>query len=71
MVAERIFPNHRKLYSYQKGNSYISYRVFSEGCTQALQFIRFDSPEEAEEYFMQELLGEPERVASVSAEVVA
>jgi hypothetical protein len=68
MVAERIHPNHQKLYQYHKGQSYISYRTIGEGCTHALQFIRFECPEEAEEYFMRELLGSPEWVATGSAE---
>lgn len=71
MTAERIFPHYRRLYHYEKGQGYISYRLMGEGCTQGVFFLRFDSPDEAEEYFMREILGQPERVTAMSAEVAA
>lgn len=58
MTAERIYPYSRKVYyyNYNDGNTHISFRLFGEGCSPALQFIFFDSPDEAKQYFERELL---------------
>ncbi|HOW83156.1 MAG TPA: hypothetical protein PK573_11395 [Spirochaetota bacterium] len=56
MTAEKIFPNYRKIYYYSRGNSYISFRVTAPGSKSPLQFMHFDTAEQAELYFMENYL---------------
>ena len=51
MSKERIYPNYRKVYNYEAGDKYISFRLIGENCSKAFQFIHFENAVEAENYF--------------------
>jgi hypothetical protein len=56
MTAEKTFPNHRKVYYYSPRDKHIAYRVLAPGASRALQFMGFDSAEEAEQHFVKNYL---------------
>jgi hypothetical protein len=55
MLKEHLHPHYRKVYRHEPEDSYISYRLEGPSCTKAVQFIHFNTPQEATKYFQEVL----------------